>query len=207
LSTLLLSQGVPMLLAGDEIGRSQSGNNNSYCQDNEISWVDWNLDPRRQSLLEFTRSLIQLFHDHPVLRRRHFFQGRSIRGTAVKDLSWFRCDGKEMTEEDWNNAENRCVGLILSGDAVDELDARGNRIIDDTFLFLLNAHHQRVAFMLPGPSAKAQWQVVLDTREGMARRTRRVTKGANYNLEGRSLALFRLFDSHEALPMALARRR
>jgi glycogen operon protein len=207
LATLLLSQGVPMLLAGDEIGRSQSGNNNSYCQDNEISWLDWNLDPRRQSLLEFARSLIQLFHDHPVLRRRHFFQGRSIRGTAVKDLSWFRCDGKEMTEEDWNNAENRCVGLILSGDAVDELDARGNRITDDTFLFLLNANHQRVAFMLPGPSAKAQWQVVLDTREGMARRTRRVSKGANYNLEGRSLALFRLFDSQEALPMVLARRR
>jgi glycogen operon protein len=207
LATLLLSQGVPMLLAGDEIGRTQGGNNNSYCQDNEISWIDWNLDPRRQSLLEFTRGLIQLFHDHPVLRRRHFFQGRRIRGTGVKDLSWFRHDGKEMTEEDWANAESRTFGLILAGNAVDEIDERGNRIIDDTLLLLLNAGHKPVPFMLPGSTAKTQWQVLLDTREGMARRPRRVTKGAAYNLEARSLALFRQLNGEEMLSSSLARRR
>ena len=206
-ATLLLSQGVPMLLAGDEIGRTQTGNNNSYCQDNEISWVDWNLDPRRESLLEFTRGVIQLFHDHPVLRRSHFFQGRSIRGSTVKDLSWFRPDGKEMTEEDWNNGENRCFGLSLSGDALDELDSRGNKIIDDTFLILLNAHHEAVPFILPGPRGRRQWQVILDTREGMARLPRRVNKGAIYHLEGRSLALFRLLDGQENLLRNLPRLR
>jgi isoamylase len=196
-----------MLLAGDEIGRTQNGNNNSYCQDNEISWVDWNLDPRRQSLLEFIRALIQLFHDHPVLRRRHFFQGRSIRGTGAKDLIWFRPDGKEMTEEDWSNAENRCFGLSLSGDALDELDARGNKITDDTFLILLNAHHEAVPFTVPGPRGRRQWQVVLDTREGMARLPRRVNKGAAYNLEGRSLALLSLVDGQGNLLRNLSRLR
>jgi glycogen operon protein len=151
--------------------------------------------------------LIQLFHDHPVLRRSHFFQGRSIRGSTVKDLSWFRPDGKEMIEEDWNNAENRCFGLSLSGDAVDEVDSRGNKIIDDTFLILLNAHHEAVPFSLPGPRGRRQWQVILDTREGMARLPRRVNKGAIYHLEGRSLALFRLLDGQENLLRNLPRLR
>src|SRR5581483_796708 len=122
LATLLLSQGVPMLQAGDEIGRTQQGNNNAYCQDNEISWIDWNLDRSRRELLKFTQFLIQLFHRHPVLRRRKFFQGRKIHGSEVKDLSWFRPDGKELTPEDWNVGYARCLGLRLAGDAIEEVD-------------------------------------------------------------------------------------
>lgn len=163
LATLLLSQGVPMLLAGDEIGRTQQGNNNAYCQDNEISWVNWELDQQKRELLEFTRLLIRLFHRHPVLRRRKFFQGRRIRGSEVKDLSWFRPDGKEMTEEDWNNPEIRCFGLRLAGDAIEEMDMRGNRIVDDTLLILLNAHTELILFVLPAHRAKVRWELILDT--------------------------------------------
>ncbi len=193
LATLLLSQGVPMLLAGDEIGRTQQGNNNAYCQDNEISWVNWELDQQKRELLEFTRLLIRLFHRHPVLRRRKFFQGRRIRGSEVKDLSWFRPDGKEMTEEDWNNPEIRCFGLRLAGDAIEEMDMRGNRIVDDTLLILLNAHPELILFVLPAHRAEVRWELILDTWEPIGKRQHRPLKGGEfYELEGRSLALLRL---------------
>jgi len=197
LATLFLSQGVPMLLAGDESGRSQQGNNNGYCQDNEVSWMDWNLDQRRESLLDFTRSLIRLFHEHPVLRRRNFFQGRQIRGSEVKDLIWFRPDGREMTGQDWDNGEMRCFGLSLAGDGIRETDSRGNRIVDDTLLILLNGHYEPVPFRLPELKSKTQWQLLLDTREGIVRRPPRLRRGTAYSLESRSLALFRLSDSGE----------
>ena len=198
LATLLLSQGVPMLLAGDEIGRTQQGNNNAYCHDNEISWVDWKLDRPRRDLFEFTRLLIRLFHRHPVLRRRTFFQGRRIRGSEVKDLTWFRPDGKEMTEEDWNNPETRCLGLRLAGDAIEEVDARGERIVDDTLLILLNAHYEPITFFLPAHRPKMRWELVLDTREAHADgRGRSLRGGASYEMEGRSLVLFRLRERDE----------
>jgi glycogen operon protein len=186
-----------MLLAGDEAGHTQQGNNNGYCQDNEISWLDWNLDPRRESLLEFTRSLIRLFHEHPVLRRRHFFQGRQIQGTDAKELAWFRADGQEMVAENWENSDNRCFGLSLAGDAVYETDSRGNRIVDDTLLILLNAHYEPVPFHLPELKPKEPWELILDTREGMIRLRPRFRRGAIYHLEARSLALFRLADSEK----------
>jgi glycogen operon protein len=193
LATFFLSQGIQMLLAGDEIGRTQQGNNNAYCQDNEISWVDWNLDRSRLDLLEFTRRLIRLVHKHPDFRRRHFFQGRKIRGSEVKDLTWFRPDGKEMTDEDWNNPFARSIGLRLAGDAIDEIDDRGNRIVDDTFLILLSAHHEPVSFILPTQRSKMRWDLVLDTREVTGRRRYRLLRGGEpYQLEARSLALFRL---------------
>ncbi|MBI2080846.1 MAG: glycogen debranching protein GlgX [candidate division NC10 bacterium] len=193
LATLILSQGVPMLLAGDEIGRTQQGNNNAYCQDNEISWVDWQLDRPRRDLLEFTRQLIRLFHRHPVLRRRQFFQGRQIRGSEVKDLSWIRPDGKEMTEEDWNNPSARCLGLRLAGDAIGEVDERGNRVTDDTLLVLVNAHHEPVSFVLPAHRRGVRWELVLETRGGTGRRRQRLFRGGQpYDLEARSLALLRL---------------
>ena len=193
LSTLILSQGVPMLLSGDEIGRTQRGNNNAYCQDNETSWVDWNLGQPRQELLEFTRYLIQLFHKHPVLRRRKFFQGREIRGSEVKDITWFRPDGKEMTDDDWNNPETRCFGYRLAGDAMDELDKRGNRLEDDTLLIILNSHHEPAPFVLPVQNSEAHWQLLLDTREATGRPEQEpVREGELYELEGRSLVLFRL---------------
>jgi isoamylase len=193
LATLLLSQGVPMLLAGDEIGRTQQGNNNAYCQDNELSWMNWQLDRPRHDLLEFTRAVIQLFHQHPVLRRRQFFQGRSIRGSEVKDLAWFRPDGREMAEEDWNNPHVHCLGLRLAGDAIDEVDVRGNRIVDDTLLILLNAHHELARFVLPAHRPRLRWELVLDTREATGRVPQRLIRGGEpYELEARSLALLRL---------------
>ncbi len=199
LATLLLSQGVPMLLAGDEFGRTQGGNNNAYCQDNELSWVDWNFDETRKNLLEFTRELIRLFHRHPVLRRRRFFQGRRIRGSEVKDLAWFRPDGKEMNEEDWNNGETRCFGLRLAGDAIAEVDPRGNRIQDETLLILLNAHYQAIPFVLPAHRRHLRWELMIDTRLATGHTADRVLRAAaSFDLEGRSLALFRLRGSNTA---------
>ena len=194
LATLFLSQGVPMLLSGDEIGRTQKGNNNAYCQDNEISWVDWKLDKPRREFLEFTRCVIRLMNEHPVLRRRHFFQGRHIRGSEVKDLAWFRPDGKEMNDEDWNNSETRCFGLRLAGDAIEELDARGNRIVDDTLLILLNAYHEAIRFTLPAHRRKVRWEVVMDTNDSQFGKTahRAMRGGDTYDLKSRSLALLRL---------------
>jgi glycogen operon protein len=189
-----------MLLAGDEIGRTQKGNNNAYCQDNEISWIDWKLDRPRRDLLAFTQSLIRLRHDHPVLRRRHFFQGRRIRGSEAKDLAWFRPDGKEMSDEDWGNPETRCFGLRLSGDAIEELDDRGNRIIDDTLLILINAHHQTVPFTLPAHRRKVRWEVLLDSYEPILdrRRHRPMRGGEGYELRDRSLAVLRLPRGNES---------
>jgi isoamylase len=193
LATLVFSQGVQMILAGDETGRTQRGNNNAYCQDNEISWVDWDLDQPKLELLRFTRKLIRLFHHHAVLHRRHFFQGRKILGSEVKDLTWFRPDGKEMTEEDWRNPETRCIGLRLAGDAIEEVDARGNRILDNTLLILLNAHYEPITFVLPAHRPKMRWEILIDTREATGRRSLRpMGGGVPYDLEGRSLALFRL---------------
>jgi glycogen operon protein len=193
LATLLLSQGVPMLQAGDEIGHTQQGNNNAYCQDNQVSWLDWNLGRPQQELLEFTRLLIRLFHQHPVLRRRKFFQGRQIRGSQVKDLSWFCPDGREMTDEDWNNWHTRCLGLRLAGNAIEEVDTRGRRVVDDTLLILLNAHYEPLSFVLPAHRADIQWEVLLDTREATGRPRHRLTRGGeSYALEARSLVLLRL---------------
>src|SRR4029453_10845206 len=164
LATLFLSQGVPMLLGGDEIGRSQQGNNNAYCQDNELSWVNWTLSRTAKAQVEFTRRLIRLRLGHPVFHRRGFFQGRRIAGSEVKDLSWFRPDGKEMTDEEWTNGSTRCLGLRLAGDAIEEVDRAGESIRDDTFLLLLNAHHEPIDFVLPAHRARMRWELVLDTR-------------------------------------------
>jgi glycogen operon protein len=196
LATLLLAQGVPMLLGGDEMGRTQQGNNNAYCQDNELSWHDWSLDGARKSLLNFTRRLIRLRRRHPAFRRRQFFYGRRLHGSEVKDLAWFRPDGKEMTEEDWNNPHTRCFGLRLAGDAIPEVDARGRRIVDATFLMLLNAHHEPLPFVLPAHRRSVRWQVMVDTRSPDGRVQRRPIKGGeSYEMEGRSLVLLRLHSN------------
>jgi glycogen operon protein len=193
LATLLLSQGVPMLLGGDEAARTQRGNNNGYCQDNEISWLDWRRSRPVRNQLEFTRRLIQLRLRHPVLHRRRFFQGRRIQGSEVKDLSWFRPDGREMTPEEWNNGFTRCLGLRLSGDAIEEMDEAGRPIGDDTFLLLLNAHHEPIDFALPAHRARVRWELVVDTRAWeQSGRPRAFRAGDRYALEGRSLALLRL---------------
>lgn len=197
LATLFLSQGVPMLLAGDEIGRTQHGNNNAYCQDNEISWIDWNLDKARQDLLEFTRLVIKFVSAHPVLRRRNFFQGRKIHGSENKDLTWFRPDGKEMTEEDWNNPIVRCLSLRFSGDAIEEVDDRGKQVKDATLLILLNAHHDRMSFILPFKPPHMRWDLVLDTNEEIGvRKYGPKNENEPYDLVDHSLALFCLHNNN-----------
>ncbi|HEV2527567.1 MAG TPA: glycogen debranching protein GlgX [Thermomicrobiales bacterium] len=164
LATLLLSQGVPMICGGDEMGRTQFGNNNAYAQDNEISWFDWKLDEHERALLDFTRKLVQLRREQPVLRRRKFFQGRRIRGSEVKDLTWFRADGQEMTDEDWDSTA-KSLGLRLAGDAIDEQDETGSRIIGDTLLILINNAENGVNFTLPSfsPGMEARWETIFDT--------------------------------------------
>jgi glycogen operon protein len=194
LATLLLSQGVPMICGGDEMGRTQQGNNNAYCQDNEISWVDWKLNKQQQMLLAFTRSLIALRQKHPVFRRRRFFQGRRIRGAEVKDLSWLRPDGKEMTDEDWTQGYVRCLGVRLAGHAIEEKDSKGRPLLDDTFLMLLNAHHEPRPFTLPAHKPGVRWQPVLDTAltQEHAKQVTLLKGGVQYDLEARSLAVLRL---------------
>ena len=201
LMTLLLSQGVPMICGGDERGRTQRGNNNAYCQDNGLSWFDWRLDHSDHALLAFTQQLIALRQAHPVFRRRRFFHGRHIRGAEVKDLSWFRPDGKEMTDEDWNKGYVRCLGLRLSGDALEETDSKGRPLLDDTFLLLLNAHHEPLPFTLPAHRRGVRWQPVLDTVATIhdKKRVTLLKGGECYDLETRSLVLLRLRKAKEVI--------
>jgi len=194
LATLFLSQGVPMLLAGDPIGHTQQGNNNAYCQDNEISWIDWAGSQNGGSedqLLGFVQKVIGLHKAHPVFRRRSFFQGRAIKGAGIKDILWLRPDGREMTDEQWNLENARTLGIFLSGSAVDEMDERGERQTDDNFLLLLNAHHEKVAFLLPTVASGMAWSSVIDTScDQNCTQTRQYEANATYPLEARSLVLF-----------------
>jgi len=186
LATLLLSQGVPMLSGGDELGRTQLGNNNGYCQDNEISWTNWSVSESQQQLHEFVAKLIALRRDHPVFRRPDFFQGRSIRA-GIKDLSWFDPSGQEMTDEAWNADFVRCLMVRFAGDAIDQVDERGHRIVDDTFLLLLNAHNAEQLFTLPQVDVGRNWRQVFDT--GQESEPPHKTHADRYRLTGRALAL------------------
>jgi glycogen operon protein len=190
LATMLLSQGVPMLLHGDELGRTQLGNNNAYCQDNEISWVNWEQLGEEKELVAFVRRLISLRHNHSVFRRRNFFQGRSIKGAGIKDVLWLRPDGREMTDEEWNQEHARTLGLFLSGSAVDEIDERGQLITDENFVFLMNAHHEEVPFTLPTVASGMVWNSLLDTSFEQARGPGTTHEPMTpYPLQSRSLAL------------------
>jgi isoamylase len=189
LATLLLSQGVPMLSHGDELARTQQGNNNAYCQDNEISWIDWDLTDEQRALCEFTQMLIQFRLSQPTLRRRKYFQGRSIRG--VKDLAWLAPDGKEMDDSAWNADFVRSIGMLLAGNAIDEVGAQGEIITGDTLLVLFNAHDDKVPFTIPPLEPDQQWQRVFDTFDAQA--DERVFKpGSRYALQGRSVAVFKV---------------
>jgi isoamylase len=166
LATVLLSQGVPMIGHGDELGRTQQGNNNVYCQDNELSWVDWaNTD---EQLLKFTRTLIDFRARHPVFRRRRFFTGRPVRrvsGTPIRDLEWFTPDGRDMTEDDWDNDLGRAVTLFVNGEGIKETGPRGEQLVDDSFLLCFNAHHDWLEFVLPPSEYGQKWELVIDTGE------------------------------------------
>jgi glycogen operon protein len=191
LASLLLSQGVPMITAGDEFGRTQGGNNNAYCQDNEISWIDWGLAEKNKELLQFTRFLLKFFHEHPILQRRRFFNGRNTRQIGIKDLTWIHPDGREMNEVDWNNPQIRSLGLRLAGDAIEEMDEHGEQIIDDTFLILLNGHYEPVNFVLPEIPAFERWRLILDTRESKIPQVPVPFEGKSvFKMESRSVALF-----------------
>jgi isoamylase len=161
LTTLMLSQGVPMLAGGDEFSRSQMGNNNCYCQDDELTWYDWKLDEPRKRLLAFTSKLIQLRKDHPNLHRRRFFQDRKIRGVA--DIAWYGTDGNELSDQAWGEAWNRSIALMLNGKTLGVMDEEGAPVVDDSFLILVNASDQGVEYVLPKPAAKTPWHQVLDT--------------------------------------------
>jgi glycogen operon protein len=192
LATLFLSQGVPMLLAGDEIARTQGGNNNAYCQDNEISWLDWELDASKQALRQFTRDLIALRKAHPVLHRRRFFQGREIHGSELGDIAWFTPEGNEMDAASWSDQWGKSLAMRLGGEALGEVDADGELLTDASFLLLVNAHYEPISFAIPPAPEKRRWALVLDTNSpevgvpGVER-----SGGEPYELNSRSLALFR----------------
>jgi glycogen operon protein len=191
LATLLLSQGVPMLLGGDEIGRTQGGNNNAYCQDNEISWYDWhNAD---QQLLEFTRRLIAFRLQHPVFRRRGWFKGRPYRGRGTADIAWHKPDGVEMSQEDWNEWFAKSFVVFLNGDVLRSRDEHGKRMRDDSFLLLSNAHVDTVAFTIPIANWSRQWQPVMDTMlpDPFAVESGTIEPGATLDRGGLSLLILR----------------
>ncbi len=190
LATLFLSQGIPMLLGGDEIGRSQNGNNNGYCQDNEISWFDW--ESADKDLLEFTRRLIQLRKEHPVFHRRRWFQGRPIHGVQVTDIGWFTPDGSEMTQEDWNGGFAKALGIFLNGEGIQSPDARGERVVDESFYVLFDAHHEPLRFTLPKRDWGDEWVVALDTARSTPEEEQgRHKAGDEVSVESRSLKVLR----------------
>ena len=190
LVTLFLSQGVPMLLGGDEIGRSQQGNNNAYCQDNEISWYDWkNAD---ENLLEFTRGLIQFYKKHPVFRRRKWFQGRPIHGAGISDIAWFTPEGVEMDEENWREGFAKSFGLILNGERLSAAVQGGERITDESFYLMFNAHYEPLVIKLPDPDHGRKWEKVFDTKDSFVGEGAEVYEAeSGVNVEARSMEVFR----------------
>jgi isoamylase len=182
-----------MISAGDEFGRTQQGNNNAYCQDSEISWLDWSFlkDDRNKSLLDLTRFILKIYRDHPVLHRRRFFQGREIRGAGIKDITFFRHDGQEMGDEDWNNHFALTLALRLAGNAMVEVDHRGLPVEDDVFYWILCAHHEPMDFVLPEVPEGDQWRLVFDTRDdALPEEERFFDGGSTYQVESRSTVLF-----------------
>jgi isoamylase len=198
MATLLLSVGVPMISGGDELGRTQRGNNNAYCQDNDISWTNWNLTSDQRDFFEFTRRLIRLWKENPVLRRRKFFQGRRIRGAEVLDIAWFDRSGHEVTDDIWNSPDVRTLAVRLNGDAIDEVDECGERIVGDTLLLMLNAGREMTPFVLPGTPADERWEPLLDTADPWLP-SRNVRPGDRYDLQAHSMAVLRLKAGKEDL--------
>jgi glycogen operon protein len=192
LATLALSQGVPMFLGGDEMGRTQRGNNNAYCQDNEISWVDWSLRDENLLLLGWARRLMDVRSRHPAFRRRNWFQGREIYGEAATDVGWFDAAGEPMTAQQWNEGFAKSVGLFLNGDELDMRDPRGNPITDDSFLLLFNASDIAIPFRIPTDVLGDEWSAAIDTNDPLLEEGERISKaGEEILVESRSLVVLR----------------
>jgi glycogen operon protein len=194
LVTLFLSQGVPMILGGDEFGHTQGGNNNAYCQDNEISWFDWShVD---DGLMAFVSRLSAFRRDHPVFRRRRWFVGRPVFGEEVSDIGWFRLNGELMTEEDWNTGFAKTMGVYLNGKAIPTPNARGERIVDDSFYILFNAHYENMPFTLPTGPWGDRWALVLDTSSAVQdlRDNREFRAGETVEAQAHSVLVLRRLD-------------
>ena len=190
LATLFLSQGVPMLLAGDEVSRTQQGNNNAYCQDNEINWADWSWDGPKWQLLNFAKRMIRLRKEHPIFRRRDFFEGAIVE-EGRKDVAWLKPDGQEMTTEEWHKEFARCLGMAIYGGALPETDQRGRQLRDASYVVLFNAHDDKIDFTLPVIEGRA-WRAEIDTAYPTGDPPpESVNPGPTYPLQGRSLALLR----------------
>ena len=190
LTTLILSQGVPMLCGGDEVARSQRGNNNGYCQDDELTWYDWNLDAPRKRLLEFTAKLIALRVKHPNLHRRKFFQDRTIKGSVQRDIVWYNTDGQELPDEQWSATGNKTLGLMLNGKTLGVTDEEGRAVTDDSFLVLVNAYHEGVNFKLPDTPDHRDWIQLIDTQH-IDDPFKEVPTTEDVILGGRSIRIFR----------------
>jgi len=191
MATLLLSQGVPMILGGDELGRTQRGNNNAYCQDNEISWYNWNLNPDQEDFCEFVSYVIHLLGTQPVLTRRRFFEGRAIRGQGVTDIAWIMANGEEMDDAAWNSHFVRCFGVRLVGTEIHDVDDMGEPITGDTLFLIFNAHHERTRFILPPHREGQRWERLLDTSLKIWNQPHRL-RDHSYRMQGRSVAVFRV---------------
>lgn len=189
LATLLLSQGVPMILGGDEIGRTQQGNNNAYCQDNDISWHDW--EHVDEELLDFCRRLIEFRQKHPVFHRRRWFQGREIHGTEIKDIAWFTLEGQQMAEEDWGEGYAKSLGVYLNGAAIPNPNPKGDPVTDDDFYIMFNAHYEPLDFILPGKEWADSWLLELDTQKGWLEDAKHLKAGDTIQVAERSLVVLR----------------
>jgi isoamylase len=194
-ATLFLSQGVPMLLHGDELGRTQRGNNNAYCQDNDITWLDW--ASADEDLIRFTTQVSRLRRDHPVFRRRRFFTGRPVRrgaGAPLPDIAWFTPDAREMAEEDWEAGFGKSVAVFLNGEGISDRNARGERVTDASFVLIFNAHDGSIDFTLPPEEYGRKWEVVLDTATPQLAEPAVAEAQSTITVEARSLAVLRKVD-------------
>lgn len=195
LTTLMLSQGIPMLLGGDEIGRTQQGNNNAYCQDNSISWFNWDLKEANQDLLNFVRELVYFRRQHPVFRRRKWFQGQAIHGSGVVDIGWYNPDGSTMTQEQWDIGYAKSIGLFLNGNKLPSPGSQGQKVSDDNFLIFFNAHYETIKFSLPAEFRKQVWLLVIDTQEPcFVKNGKQFTGKKTIPVIGRSIVVLRELD-------------
>jgi isoamylase len=199
LTTLMISIGVPMISGGDELGRTQAGNNNAYCQDNETSWTHWDIGPREREMLAFTRKVLQVWTENPVLRRRKFLQGHQPHYAGGADITWLQPSGEEMSAELWQAPGVRALGMRLNGEAIDEADDRGRRVVGDTLLVLFNASDSVETFVLPDADPVQRWESLIETADPW-RPARRLRAGDGYELPARSMAVMRLAGKSNGRP-------